>query len=147
MHGRDLVSDADRDALLDLLGAVETVGLRGSRDLAAIDAARQRVRRHLDRTSTEPGGDRDTDAARSILRRFGLHANTGATLWVAEVIAGRYVEGRDDARRPFEELFAGGPETVCRTVYRTGTVEYGLECVEVPIDDLRDAFETAGGTP
>jgi hypothetical protein len=80
------VSDADRDALLDLLGAVETVGLRGSRDLAAIDAARQRVRRHLDRTSTEPG-DRDTDAARSILRRLGLHANSGATLWVAEVIA------------------------------------------------------------
>jgi hypothetical protein len=91
----------------------------------------------------EPG-DRDTAAARSILRRFGLHANASTTTALADAFARVREEGRDAAVRPFRELFAGGPDTSCRTVYRTGTVEYGRECVEVPLDDLRAAFVEAG---
>jgi hypothetical protein len=50
--------------------------------------------------------------------------------------------------RPFEELFAGGPDTVCRTVWREdpgliGEPSNEIECVEVPMADLRDAFDQA----
>lgn len=48
---------------------------------------------------------------------------------------------------PFEETFSGGPDTSCRTRWRRdsladipGTSE---ECVEVPMDDLRAAFDAA----
>lgn len=45
--------------------------------------------------------DGDHVRAGSILRRLGLHANSAATGWVAEVIAGAREEGaRSVARRP-----------------------------------------------
>lgn len=145
------MTDADRDALRDLLGAARAViaDRPASAPSTLIDAA-ARAQRHVDRTSAEPG-DRDTDAARSILRRLGLHANSGATSWVAEVIARRHVEGREAALRPFEELYSTGPDTVGRTTWRPedglrGTaLPHTVECVEVPVDDLRDAFDAAGG--
>lgn len=40
--------------------------------------------------------------------------------------------------RPFEDLFTGGPDTACRTVW-----DDGIECVSVPIGDLREAFDRA----
>lgn len=56
------------------------------------------------------------------------------------------------ALAPLRELFAGGPETSCRTVWdhSEAVPEFGigpLECVSVPIDDLRDAFARAESAP
>lgn len=143
------MTDADRDALLDLLGAIAQAEQSGTSAPVVVQDAVTRARRHVDRTSAEPG-DRDTDAARSILRRLGLHANTAATAWVAEVIARRHVEGHDAALRPFEELYSTGPDTVGRTTWRENPSSpecsaASIECVEVPVDDLRDAFDAAGG--
>lgn len=50
--------------------------------------------------------------------------------------------------RVFEELFAGGPDTACRTTWRSSDVmpecsAASTECVEVPMADLRDAFDRA----
>lgn len=59
---------------------------------------------------------------------------------------------REAALRPFEELFSGGPDTACRTTYRDDSgaapeLEVPpTECVEVPLDDLRAAFDDAGGS-
>lgn len=43
------------------------------------------------------------------------------------------------------QLFNGGPDTVCRTRWRSGpgsdSWENETECVEVPMDDLREALE------
>jgi len=36
-----------------------------------------------------------------------------------------------------EALFAGGPDTPCRTTW-----PHGVECVEIPLDDLRAALAT-----
>jgi hypothetical protein len=54
-----------------------------------------------------------------------------------------------EALRPFEELFAN-PDTSCRTTWRRepgwslpGATEPLTECVEVPMDDLRNAFDRA----
>jgi hypothetical protein len=52
-------------------------------------------------------------------------------------------------RRPFEDLFAGGPDTSCRTVWDESEAIPALgigplECVSVPLDDLRAAFRAAG---
>lgn len=51
---------------------------------------------------------------------------------------------------PFEELFSGDPDTTCRTTWRKepgwslpGASAALIECVEVPMDDLRDAFDRA----
>lgn len=40
-------------------------------------------------------------------------------------------------------LFKGGPDTVCRTTWRHGESLDGTatECVEVPMEDLRDALD------
>lgn len=38
-----------------------------------------------------------------------------------------------------EALFSGGPDTVCRTTWRESFAEH-VECVEVPMADLRDAL-------
>ena len=45
-------------------------------------------------------------------------------------------------------LFSGGPDTVCRTTWREGgwiripdMKLPSIECVEVPMDDLRDALD------
>jgi hypothetical protein len=52
--------------------------------------------------------------------------------------------------RPFEELFACDPDTSCRTTWRRepgwslpGSTAALTECVEVPMDDLRVAFDRA----
>ena len=61
---------------------------------------------------------------------------------------------REQALRPFEELFAGGPDTVCRTTWRRepgwslpGNTDPLTECVEVPLDDLHEAFGRAAAGP
>lgn len=46
----------------------------------------------------------------------------------------------------FKELFADGPDTSCRTTWRdedVWTATARTQCVEVSMDDLRDAFERA----
>lgn len=46
--------------------------------------------------------------------------------------------GEDSARETVRKviaLFAGGPDTPCRTTWPNG-----VECVEVPLDDLRKAL-------
>jgi hypothetical protein len=56
-------------------------------------------------------------------------------------------DAREQALRPFRELFSGGPDTPCRTVYRFDDCPYDdrVECVEVPLDALRAAFTEAEG--
>jgi len=64
---------------------------------------------------------------------------------VAEALAAAERRGEERAREPFRRLFAGGPDTTCRTTWRQATVPGGrIECVEVPLDDLRAAFAEAG---
>lgn len=69
-----------------------------------------------------------------------------ALLPVVERIAD---ERAAEALRPFEDLFSGGPDTACRTTWREAPIEERAEgippaeCVEVPMDDLRDAFTRA----
>lgn len=61
-------------------------------------------------------------------------------------IAQALANARARGAKPFEELFAGGPDTVCRTTWRDEDVWNGearTECVEVPMDELRAAFEEA----
>lgn len=55
-----------------------------------------------------------------------------------------------DPLAPFEELFSGGPDTACRTTWResaelAGCSAASIECVEVPMADLRSAFAAARG--
>jgi hypothetical protein len=39
------------------------------------------------------------------------------------------------------DLFSGGPDTVCRTTWRHGDSSgAAIECVEVPLEDLREAL-------
>jgi hypothetical protein len=68
--------------------------------------------------------------------------------WPTSVVrADAVVEGREQALRPFRDLFAGGPDTPCRTTYRDEDVWNGTartECVEVPLDEVRAAFVEAG---
>jgi hypothetical protein len=69
-----------------------------------------------------------------------------ALLYVVEEIARRRVAA---AVGPFRELFAGGPDTPCRTTWREDPARpdcsaASIECVEVPVDALRDAFHRAG---
>ena len=50
--------------------------------------------------------------------------------------------------RVFEDLFAGGPDTSCRTVWDESEAIPALgvgplECVSVPMADLRAAFDEA----
>lgn len=47
-------------------------------------------------------------------------------------------EAKADALRPLDLLFSGGPDTPCRTTYPDD-----VECVEVPMADLRAAFDLA----
>ena len=51
--------------------------------------------------------------------------------------------GEGALRERVEALFAGGPDTSCRTTWRrSDPTGYGdsIECVEVPMDDLRAAL-------
>lgn len=65
----------------------------------------------------------------------------------------RDLAARDEAVRrevlaPFKELFGGGPDTPCRTTWHpTPWAGVNVECVEVPMDDLRAAFTRAEATP
>jgi hypothetical protein len=68
---------------------------------------------------------------------------------VAAALAPVLAEVRAETLRPLEELFSGGPDTVCRTIWReAGGGWPDEECVVVPMADLRDAFRAAaiGGT-
>ncbi len=70
---------------------------------------------------------------------------------VLDVVAGALDETRTDTLRPFEELFAGGPDTACRTTWREDPTisecsAASIECVEVPMADLRAAFDAAKST-
>lgn len=67
----------------------------------------------------------------------------------AQAIADAEERGRERGVRPFRDLFAGGPDTPCRTVWDESEAVPALgigptECVSVPIDDLRAAFDEAG---
>jgi hypothetical protein len=91
---------ADRDALLDVIGAVEGYA-RGDQRLATLLGAASRARRYLDRTEQQGSAapvEGDLVRARSILTRLGMEPNTAATRWVGEVIAGAREEGRVEGR-------------------------------------------------
>lgn len=48
---------------------------------------------------------------------------------------------KPDRLQRIHSLFSGGPDTPCRTTWRPSSIEgYAIECVEVPINDLRDAL-------
>jgi len=68
---------------------------------------------------------------------------------LAAQIAHAEERGRERGVRPFRDLFSGGPDTSCRTAWRReggygGRDTVTTECVEVPLDDLRAAFDEAG---
>lgn len=50
---------------------------------------------------------------------------------------------RDRTLAPFKELFVGGPDTPCRTTWPNDGNAGPIECVEVPMADLREAFDRA----
>lgn len=59
-----------------------------------------------------------------------------------------FKDGQTLALEPFRQLFNGGPDTACRTTWRDEGLpaRYGVprtECVEVPLDELRAAFDKA----
>lgn len=85
----------------------------------------------------------ELDELMTALGKFGAPLNRPA-----EVIAAIEERGRERGVRPFRELFAGGPDTPCRTVYRPEEAGAGVwvntECVEVPLDEVRAAFTEAG---
>lgn len=67
----------------------------------------------------------------------------------ALAVAAAERRGAAAALAPFDALFNGGPDTSCRTTWRRALPGPGIhrppstECVEVPMDDLRDAFDQA----
>ncbi len=70
-----------------------------------------------------------------------------ATEAVLDVLADALDAARTDTLQPLEELFAG-PGTTCSTTWRESTMApecsaASIECVEVPLDDLRAAFDAA----
>jgi hypothetical protein len=83
----------------------------------------------------------ELDALLTALGKYGAPINVPD-----EVVAAVEERGRERGVRPFRDLFAGGPDTPCRTTYRRipGTLDVSMECVEVPLDDLRAAFAEAG---
>lgn len=67
---------------------------------------------------------------------------------LAPLLAQARREGAEQALAPLQELFSGGPDTVCRTTWlhpRSLLAEHWIwiECVEVPMADLREAFARA----
>lgn len=57
-----------------------------------------------------------------------------------ERLLGVHVPGLVAVVEGVQALFALRPDSPCRTTWR-----WGVECVEVPLDDLRKAIETARG--
>jgi hypothetical protein len=54
----------------------------------------------------------------------------------------------EDVLRVFTQLFNGGPDTACRTVWDHSEADFRLgigplECVSVPMEDLGRAFDEA----
>lgn len=47
-------------------------------------------------------------------------------------------------RSAVAELFSGGPDTPCRTTWRAKIEHAAVECVEVPLGELRAALERDG---
>ena len=84
--------------------------------------------------------------------RGGLERATEAYVaHLEEQLADAEERGRERGVAPFRDLFAGGPDTPCRTTYRDEPVGEGAyvatECVEVPLDEVRAAFVEAGEEP
>lgn len=144
---------ADRDALLDLLGAVELLAVHGHEHLRETAA---RARRHVDRAQAhaavsaraEPRSTREYGL--DLVAVIGVHEQSTGFELVLSALAAAEERGREAALRPFEDLFADGPDTVGRTTWREeeflrGQPPERIECVEVPLYDLRAAFEAAGG--
>ena len=71
-----------------------------------------------------------------MMRRFFL---MGETLGLKEAAL---INGQLDRLQRIEQLFAGGPDTPCRTTWRKENYPGipAVECVEVPLDDLREAL-------
>jgi hypothetical protein len=111
----------DRDELRALVEVIRTVSQHSPNvrySSSTIPAALERASRYLSRPT------------------FGEER----TLAAAEE------RGRERGVRPFRDLFAGGPDTSCRTTWRFDDRPYAdrVECVEVPLDDLRAAFVETG---
>jgi hypothetical protein len=54
------------------------------------------------------------------------------------------IQELENRLRKIHRLFAGGPDTPCRTTWRpedTLTETIRVECVEVPMEDLREALD------
>ena len=73
-----------------------------------------------------------------MMRRFFLFL-MGETLGLKEAAL---INGQLDRLQRIEQLFAGGPDTPCRTTWRKEIHPDipAVECVEVPLDDLREAL-------
>lgn len=101
-----------------------------------------------------PYGERDQELAAAAIAVAPLMRSGDALLReVAGAIATARAEGHAAALEPFEALFAGDPDTPCRTTWRrepghslAGSAVPLVECVEVPIDELREAFDEAERT-
>ena len=69
---------------------------------------------------------------------------------LARLVHEAHVAGGEAALAPVLALFAGDPDTPCRTTWRhqaghslPGAPADRIECVEVPLDELRDALADA----
>lgn len=67
---------------------------------------------------------------------------------LAQIIADAELRGAEAALAPFHALFAGDPDTPCRTTWRSDSGYGGrdtvrTECVEVPLDEVRATFDEA----
>lgn len=95
--------------------------------------------------STTPTPE-DHRRAKLVADRCRLDAAPWQLEHLAAAIAEIRAEGHAAALAPFEALFAGEPDTPCRTTWRNEDVWNGearTECVELPLDELRDTFDEA----
>lgn len=88
-------------------------------------------------------------AASGSIESLGVQGNAPRVIRLAQLLADAEESGRERGVRPFRNLFSGGPDTVCRTVWDDSEAVPALgigptECVSVPLDDLRAAFVEAG---
>lgn len=103
-----------------------------------------------------PHGEPDLNLARAAV--LPTSEQLAATDYVdtlrrtAGAIATARAEGARAALEAFEALFSGEPDTPCRTTWRdewappAGGPVARIECVEVPIEALREAFDEAERT-
>jgi hypothetical protein len=85
----------------------------------------------------------DLVALFDVLTELGLPINRPDEL--RQHVAAAERRGAERALAPLNALFAGDPDTPCRTTYRRepGALDVRTECVEVPLDELRAAFDEA----